>query len=130
MSDLHDALVKLGSTNPELRPHIRPLLAKTAGANWQDDQNKLYMGRVLQKMKSILERQGWNVTSAEAHALISSMKGEYEGSPWYIQWNWGSYGLLSVIAVLDGTKKHTTIATQQSPDLIAADTMEFLESVF
>ena len=26
MSNLKDALVKLGSTNPELRPHIRPLL--------------------------------------------------------------------------------------------------------
>ncbi len=30
MSSLKESLVKLGSTNPELRQHIRPLLAKIA----------------------------------------------------------------------------------------------------
>lgn len=29
---LKNDLIKLGATNPELRPHIRPLLAKLAGA--------------------------------------------------------------------------------------------------
>jgi len=35
MSDLKTQLIKLGSTNPELRPHIRPLLdsIKVAGAS-------------------------------------------------------------------------------------------------
>ena len=30
MSNLKQGLIKLGTTNPELRPHIRPLLAKLA----------------------------------------------------------------------------------------------------
>ena len=30
MTELYQTLVKLGSERPELRPHIRPLLAKTA----------------------------------------------------------------------------------------------------
>ena len=44
MSKLKDALVKLGSTNPELRPHIRPVLAslsKSATPTGDDLDNLL-----------------------------------------------------------------------------------------
>lgn len=39
MSDLKKQLIKLGSTNPELRPHIRPVLDslsnRTASGKWE-----------------------------------------------------------------------------------------------
>ena len=53
--ELKEALVKLGAMNPELRPHIRPLLKQGADAN----PFELYEGAA-----------GWEKASKEIESLI------------------------------------------------------------
>jgi len=56
MLDLKKQLIKLGSTNPELRPHIRPLLTKLAAGFKVDPR---WQGKHQESLETLTPEKRW-----------------------------------------------------------------------
>lgn len=66
MSDLKDQLIKLGSQNPKLRKHLRPILAATV------EPSDLHEGMTPQQYSKTLEalhKRAWDMEKPERGAL-------------------------------------------------------------
>lgn len=79
MSDLKKQLIKLGSTCPELRPHIREILSKTAA--WKSDED--FMEKLANEVASNPPRD-W--IAAEIHGIGTTnvevdFKSKHRGFP-------------------------------------------------
>lgn len=72
MSNLRDKLIKLGSENPDLQKHIRPVLDKTAGTDL-DRRKKDRIFEVVEKFKDEISQFLMNIDNREVERLLDDL---------------------------------------------------------